>query len=159
MEKNNNESRCTEAIEFLSQCLWPFDSKQKIRENAEFLIHNANPNNGEDMYYVAYVYHNAVGVKTNYFKAFQAAQQSAKCGYARAYYVLGHMYRKGNGVVRDAEKAFILFKQGMDMGDEYCFDCYNSMLKCRKAVDVGINASKNIAPIVKEILNYIPKSK
>lgn len=149
----NAKSKCTQAIEFLKTCMWPFDSKEKIRQNAEFLINNANPNNGEDMYWVAHVYNNGTGVKTNYFKALQAAQQSAKCGYAKAYYALGHMYRMGNGVARDAEKAMILFKQGWDMGDEECFKSYNSMAKNGNAIAAG----KNLAPIIKEILEYIPK--
>ena len=60
----------------------------------------------------------AEGVAQDYFKAYYWYTRSAEQDCARAYYYLGCMYKNGNGVPKDLNKALEYFKKGAELGDK-----------------------------------------
>ena len=60
---------------------------------------------GEHLYYIGLAYKNSIGVESAPFMAVELLEQAGKNGYRRAYLTLGDMYRHGDGVDRDEDRA------------------------------------------------------
>ncbi len=53
----------------------------------------------------------------DYDQALQILKKAAKMGYNAAYYGLGKMYYKGQGVPQDKQKARVYYKKACNKGD------------------------------------------
>src|SRR5204863_1831014 len=96
-------------VEMLNQDIFDYFDNQNItlHETYNWLLDNQNGSNS--IYLLGYFNYHGIGTSVDKQKAFEFYQKAADLGNSIAQYNLANMYRKGEVVDKDDNKAFELF--------------------------------------------------
>ena len=101
-------------------CLVPvsYVQAETVAESLRILKEKAENGDAKANYDLAYVYENGIaGIEKEMSEAIRLYTLSAEAGYAPAQNYLGFCYYRGDGVVRDADKALYWIQKAADQGD------------------------------------------
>jgi TPR repeat protein len=83
-----------------------------MSESIEQLIAKAGEGDADAQYELGWRYIDADGVDQDYEKAFYWSQKAVDAGHIKAINNVASMYKDGNGVEKNQEKAFELYSMG-----------------------------------------------
>lgn len=87
----------------------------------------------------------AEGVSQDLFKAYYWYTRSAEQNNERAFYYLGSMYKKGNGVPKDTKKAFEYFKKGAELGDKQAKEELSNFSASGELIETPVTSEPKMA--------------
>lgn len=94
-----------------------FFRRQEYRESMEWFRKAAQAGNADAQHWMAYLYHNGIGVEKDFAAAMQWDTKAAAKGLSDAMDAIGYMYEHGEGVTRDYAEAMKWYKRAGEAGN------------------------------------------
>jgi TPR repeat protein len=91
--------------------------RQEYRQSMEWFLKAAQAGNADAQHWMAYIYHNGIGIQRNFAEAMLWDMKSAANGFSAAMDTIGYMYEHGEGVTIDYSAALKWYNRAAAAGN------------------------------------------